>query len=673
MPNFSSIVGTTTPSANKSSFSSIIGGSQPQPTSTPTPVSGFPAESIVNNPASPYQQLVHSQSPDGLAGDLARANIPVLSGIGQFLINIKNTAVGVFNQPQHQITQTFDDFRNSLSQAWQEYEKVPNYNPSASLSTNIGSGLESIVKGINVVFSPLTAAFTAANDVPVLRRATQLAALMPAVLGTAGRTLSDDVLDNIPTTFMPQHVKDNLKDGIGDIVSLAFQFGAIEKVADFSKIMPERIAELSRKYSPQDVNTIIKQAQGLAEDIKANTPEVPKRQVLEIDTSKYSDVKTASAVISPKGEGSLSIEFNPEGQGKGQGTALVKDIEQQFMDKGVDKVNIQSFPEAKGFWEKQGYSAIGEEKNGLIPMEKTLVNIKPIQEALFNLRNTPDPNDAILNPLIDQVGGILKESENNQTIKSNSNEAAQESTSERQTNKTVNSTNEQTTEAGKSRVSQSTETSPDNERSSGSLSEGSKSTSTQINGKSSDARTNRARGDGEGLKVSKIAKEIDANAVEAKLTQGFSKLAGYDPITIKEQKSLATDLINNHFEDARAIVRGEKPLPEGLKGTSVVTAMEEALKKNPDGQLASELARSPLVSGTSTAAQELRLAAERDPYSAVNVIKKLEDDRRAIIEKQKNISIKETTKKELKSLDKELEKTKPSKSEWASFIKEIQC
>lgn len=129
--------------------------------------------------------------------------------------------------------------------------------------------------------------------------------------------------------------------------------------------------------------------------------------------------------------------------------------------------------------------------------------------------------------------------------------------------------------------------------------------------------------------TSKIAESINQKAVEDKLTKGFENLAGYEKIDIKEQAQKATDFINKDEEGARSVIRGEKPLPEGLRGISLITAMEERLKTNPDADIAYELANSPLVTETSKAAQELRLAAERTPDSASS---KLAEIKKAKIE-----------------------------------------
>ena len=178
-----------------------------------------------------------------------------------------------------------------------------------------------------------------------------------------------------------------------------------------------------------------------------------------------------------------------------------------------------------------------------------------------------------------------------------------------------------------------------------------------------------------GQKQSKIGKSIEAKAVESKLSQGFKTTAGYDPITIKGQADMATDLVNNHFEDARAIIKGQMPLPEGLKGTSVITAMEQYIKENPtaDPLLAEELANSHLVSATSAAAQEMRLMQERTPDSATA---KLQEIRKAKMDEAGGEQkVAQTKKKLVDSAKAETKKVNLPKEElsWNHFLDQIVC
>jgi hypothetical protein len=124
-------------------------------------------------------------------------------------------------------------------------------------------------------------------------------------------------------------------------------------------------------------------------------------------------------------------------------------------------------------------------------------------------------------------------------------------------------------------------------------------------------------------KTSGVATSIEQKAVEKNLTEGLGELAEYTPITIKEQAKQAIDLIKNDFTRARSVVLGESPLPHGLRGASLLTAMEDHAIRTGNVSLLQDLARSPLTAETSVHAQELRLLAERNPESPLAAIQKI--------------------------------------------------
>ena len=169
------------------------------------------------------------------------------------------------------------------------------------------------------------------------------------------------------------------------------------------------------------------------------------------------------------------------------------------------------------------------------------------------------------------------------------------------------------------------------------------------------------------------AKKVPANPKDV-LTKGFEKTAEYNPIVIKEISQKATDLVNSNIEAVRKVIRGEEPIPEGHKGIALITAVEEYIKKNPNidiaYELAYELANSPLVSGTSLAAQELRLAAERIPDTAtakLQATKKVRESEVKGLPAKKQISG--------KKLKDEVNKNNLSKEEasWDNFLTKITC
>jgi hypothetical protein len=175
---------------------------------------------------------------------------------------------------------------------------------------------------------------------------------------------------------------------------------------------------------------------------------------------------------------------------------------------------------------------------------------------------------------------------------------------------------------------------------------------------------------GVGNKTSGVAKSIEAKAIEAKLTKGFKDLAQYDSSNIKEQASLSADLINSGIDNARAVLRGDKPLPEGLRGSSFVLSMEEYLKKNPNAEMYAELANSPLVSGISQAGSELGLIQNRIQDTATQ---KLMDIRKAREAKIEDLPKKRSAAN--KSLKEELKKSNLTKEELSfdKFLESITC
>lgn len=102
---------------------------------------------------------------------------------------------------------------------------------------------------------------------------------------------------------------------------------------------------------------------------------VVQRQSISV-RDKYEGAKTALASIKPDGTGSIAIVLDEKAQGKGLGTKIVADLEGKLAERGITTMDIRSFPEAVGFWEKQGYKVSGEQSMNLVPMTKTIESKK---------------------------------------------------------------------------------------------------------------------------------------------------------------------------------------------------------------------------------------------------------------------------------------------------------
>lgn len=171
--------------------------------------------------------------------------------------------------------------------------------------------------------------------------------------------------------------------------------------------------------------------------------------------------------------------------------------------------------------------------------------------------------------------------------------------------------------------------------------------------------------------TSKIGISIERKSIEAKLTAGFDHLAEYTPLTIKDQAERAARVMRDPAR-ARRIINGEEGLPDGLRGTALIVAAEDYIERTADVEMAYELANSPLVSATSAAAQELRLAAERKPDSVVARLKQLRDARRDAAKKKHGDLTK--AKAEIKrSIRVYVKQASPRYKDFASFVDSLIC
>lgn len=172
------------------------------------------------------------------------------------------------------------------------------------------------------------------------------------------------------------------------------------------------------------------------------------------------------------------------------------------------------------------------------------------------------------------------------------------------------------------------------------------------------------------LKPSKVAASIDAKAIEKGLTKGFKDIAGYEPITIKDQAARAAKVMTD-MDKATKMVMGETPLAKGLKAEMLVKAMEDHAVANGNSELLRKLASSPLVSETSGHAQALRLLAERDPNSPLTVMRDLSNERIKAAGGEK--VVKAAVAKTTSQIKAEINRNLPTKADWGSFLDNIAC
>ena len=136
-------------------------------------------------------------------------------------------------------------------------------------SKAIGEQLEATAAVGHLAFTPISALFEGANEIPVLGSVSRLISLPFVAVGEGGSAISGKIVDELP---IPDKDKENIKQGVQEITALAAQL-ALGKI---THIGGKKIKELKTKFGEKDGQTIADKAQEFAEQAKEPVPEAPK-------------------------------------------------------------------------------------------------------------------------------------------------------------------------------------------------------------------------------------------------------------------------------------------------------------------------------------------------------------------------------------------------------------
>ncbi len=465
------------------------------------------------------------------------------------------------------------DAMSALKSDTAQWQKVTDFfsslNTKQATSKKVGKGLQAVSGTAGIIFSPISALFSGANDIPVLGSVSRLITLPFTASAEGSTALSNKVIDSLP---IPKTVKDNIKPGVGEIFALAAQLwlGRITEISAVKK------ADLIKKYGVDDANTIVEKAQELAT--------VKKQRLLE----------------APKIAGFLEAK-NPQSSIVGEGFTMSDTASKQALE--VSK--------AQNEYQKalQDYN-----KN---PTPAKLDKLRQLRERMF----TPTA------PKTQTVKDILKPGEY---------------TPAEVRRAVLNSPLRNDPEA-KQIIRES------------------------IKAEQQGQNINVSHGSA----TSSVGKTIEAKAIEDKLTQGLGDTAKYEASTFKEQAQKAADLINSGVDSARAVLRGEKPLPDGLRASSLLAAMQKYIEDNPkNAPDIQEMANSPLIGDNiSKGAQEVSFSRmiEKDSATA-----KIQDLKKSRIYSAGGIDKVSKQKSSLKSAINKVHLSKEDLS-WNNFLDSIKC
>jgi hypothetical protein len=181
-----------------------------------------------------------------------------------------------------------------------------------------------------------------------------------------------------------------------------------------------------------------------------------------------------------------------------------------------------------------------------------------------------------------------------------------------------------------------------------------------------------------GKTPSRLAERTEEAAIEAKLTEGFGELAGYEKTEgfMKKQATKAVETMNKDYELAKKMALGLEAPPSGLKDASIYKAVENrATKENDIETLRSLATQSTIPTILSEYGREIKAADTASVYSPVRQIRDVVKAREKAVERglrkgEKIDTMKERIRKEVMDTVKKSGSRRP---DWVSFIEQIRC
>lgn len=524
-------------------------------------------------------------------------------------------------------------------------EKQNIYNFFSALDTNqstatkVEMGVTAGAGAINMVISPVTSLFAAANDIPVLGSLSRLVGAAFNVVGEGGtaesKVIAANTINKIPG--LSDDSKAKITSAFGQIYSLAAQFNAGAAAED---IIPQAKEMLTEKFGATDAQTIVDKAQEVA---KGNAI-VPKTTLSDVADKNEEQAKTTDI----KTDANPTVDLKPKVQENANSTK-VTDIKKPVSDEILKPKVTQG--------------EITPKTNKPTVDLSTARQGKPVQDINFEGKvGKGDMLSSVGSKLTEPIGKPVADIVPKETpvqVEGQSGEYKVSADEGGDNLKVVDKGTGEEEVVPRKKVT---------------LKPKQHTVSDEIvKTKTRDIPVNE-----DGTKTSKIAKDIEAKAIEKGLTAKFKDLASFDPKTVKDQAERIGALMKEDMSRARNIVRGNEPLPEGMSGTYFLKAMEDRAMATGDGKLLQDLASSPLTKETSIHAQELRMAAERDPDSPLKRAEEIQKAREKAAEVKTGKKIDDAksdiVKEEGKKMNEAIKKARTTaRVPWDEFVKSITC
>lgn len=173
--------------------------------------------------------------------------------------------------------------------------------------------------------------------------------------------------------------------------------------------------------------------------------------------------------------------------------------------------------------------------------------------------------------------------------------------------------------------------------------------------------------------IPKLARSIEAKAIEKKLVETLGELPELNRVNMKEQAELASQFIAKESERAKRVAMGDELPPSNILPEVIHTAIEELAFKTGDIELMRELATSRLTTEASAMGQRIRALGERDQASPTRIIRDVQKARETSFEKKSDKSVSEARREVVNEIKTEMKKSASKRPSWEEFINEIKC
>jgi len=423
-------------------------------------------------------------------------------------------------------------------------------------------------------------------------------------------------------------------------------------LTDIAKNQPEIVRE--------ETIRIVGEKIAQEETQQPQKPEPKRREIIKADKSKYEGVNAAQAVIRPDNTVALDVDMDKSAQGKGQGTAIVRELEEKAIEKGVTRAVLPAKEEAVGFWVNMGYDPVGEIKNGIQPMTKQLSEENlPVVRSVATKTET---NNEVLKFMINQ------ERENAyQKFLTEGNEDTFEGFV-KQFNESVfnTATGEIVETGGNVEITKPLRQKPEKveaTKPSEPTREAKKKKTKPSTPKVVKIPESQLPVGGGKEKVSRLEARY-RNALNA-TPQEIEALGlpTYRQLTEKDNIAKAAEYVVNNTEEAFKVVAGQIEPPKGVLRNAVTVALHQLGKE--DSNLAVRIATLPAT----RAGQEIAILRNIQPDDPVKLMEDVVDVRIEAYERKTGERVTEKVKKESGKIKIET----PKKADWDSFLSEIAC